>query len=307
MQVAHRLYIPYNDMEIMIRHENDAGEWDYWVFKNEPLTSRPNVIDSVIHGANVDGLAVLSTVTVMDANLGLIGRIMQAANNNAAVKCVVIGYPPIPAVVTSSPLNPPDETEQPKYFVGEGGGGKHTFTFYSELPNSFTLTAAGTVRASKFPYASTTTSIYYKSGSTMPIAFKNAPVMHGSPVYIDGGWRISGNRSAADKHFRVYNSKDEIAFTAHDVPSVGAWSYNTQLTRNGDLRTNAENDSRNDSVYVRKNANIRLTADFANSALSQGYKNYGDRPIGIYDNGSLAYGSDKPQNASNHIPFKIIQ
>ena len=245
MQVAHPFYVNYSQSNLWIRHENDKGEWDYWVQKNLPSNLlRQNMIDSVIYGANVDGLTAITTVTVMDASLGLLCRIMQAANENPAVKCVVIGTP---AVTTTA--NPSDPTEQSKYFIGSASGGKHTFTFYSELPSDFTLPAPGTVRAKKFPYASTTTNIYYKSGSTIPIALKNAPVMHGSPVYIDGGWKISGDNRAVSKektdvHFRVYNDKNEAAFTAHNVATAGAWSYATQLTRNGDLRTNGENDAR---------------------------------------------------------------
>jgi hypothetical protein len=181
------------------------------------------------------------------------------------------------------------------------------------------LTATGalpTTAPAKTVFASTTTNVYYKSGSTMPIALKHAPVVHGSSVYIDGGWRISGDRSATDKHFRVYNNKNEMAFTAHDTPAVGAWSFDKQLVRSDDtvFARKADMDAaaaavRSDvaATYLNKNKTVRLTADFANSALSQGYKNYGDRPVGVYDNGSIAYGTDKPQNAQNHIPFKLIQ
>ena len=313
MQVAHSFYNDYSEANLFIRHENDKGEWGYWVQKNLPSNLlRQNMVDSVIYGANVDGLAVLSTVTVMDASLGLIGRIMQAANENPAVKCVVIGTP----AVTTTPLNPPDTTEQSKYFIGSASGGKHTFTFYSELPSDFTVTPAGNMKTTKLPYASTTTNIYYKSGSTIPIALKHAPVVHGSSVHIDGGWKISGDRSAADKHFRVYNKNNDIVFTAHDAPAVGAWSFDKQLVRSDDTvfarKTDVDAASaaiRSDATatYLNKNKTVKLTADFYNSALTQGYKNYGDRPVGVYDNGSIAYGTDKPQNAQNHIPFKLIQ
>jgi hypothetical protein len=101
---------------------------------------------------------------------------------------------------------------------------------------------------------------------------KHAPHIQGNEVYIDGGWKISGDRSATDKHFRVYNNKNEIAFTAHDVPTAGAWSFDKQLVRSDDTN------------FVRKNTNLNLEA-----TNIPGFPN---RPIGRYSNGQIHWSTD---------------
>jgi hypothetical protein len=104
-----------------------------------------------------------------------------------------------------------------------------------------------------------------------------------------------------------YKSGTSLPFTSSNFfDTLDDVNRDLQMTRSS-LGTTDTNLATINSRYVDKTKTIRLTADFANSALSSGYKAYGDRPIGIYDNGSVAYGTDKPQNASNHIPFKVIQ
>jgi hypothetical protein len=273
MQVAHSFYRDYNEANLFIRHENERGEWDCWVQKNLPANlKRQDMIDSIIYGANVTGLAVVANVTVADSQFGLLGRILQAANENTAVKCVVVTVPTVTTTPSAS-----DPTEQTKYFIGSAAGGKHTYTFYSEVPSmglrASNVSALPATAPAKSVFASTNTNIYFKSGSTIPIALKNAPHIHGNEVYIDGGWKITGdnrkNTNATDLHFHVVNDKNQSAFIAHNVASAGAWSYNTQLTRNGDLRTNAENDAR----FIRTGEKVTMYDTYAsgNVKMAGGY------------------------------------
>jgi hypothetical protein len=56
-----------------------------------------------------------------------------------------------------------------------------------------------------------------------------------SDVYVGSGnnWKLTTD----DGHLRAYNDKNEAAFTVHNVPGSGAWSYTSQLLKTGDKVT----------------------------------------------------------------------
>ena len=275
-QIAHPAFANggINDDLVWIRQENADGDWDYWVRKNLPQADRPKVIDSVIYNADVTGI-ITKVVPVVDGNPGIIKRIMEAANADPQVKCVVLTVPE-PSVVPSTT----DPTEQKKYWIDGAGMAKFNAVFYTDLPLGLTMPKpkSGDATATGYPFFSATKNLYYKSGSVIPIALENAPVIHGSSVYIDGGWKISGDNSAnnaSDKHFRVYNKNNEMAFTAHDVSSAGAWSYTQQLATKAEiapLATKAETATKAEIANVVKYGE---TIGFSDSAgdvkLAGGY------------------------------------
>lgn len=70
-------------------------------------------------------------------------------------------------------------------------------------------------------------------------ATKNGWTEWKSEIYAgtNNTWRLSTEK---DGHLRIYRNGEsrldtDIAFTVHNDPNDGAWSYNTQLKRSGDF------------------------------------------------------------------------
>ena len=174
-QISHPYFITsyvYNPSGLYIRSENDDGDWDAWVRPSKFVSvDRPNQIDIVRAGADVNGLTMGASGTILGGgSVCTLKKALAIANSNASVKGFVY-YPATPAVPTAAQLTA-DPTLVKQNFVGEAGNGQGRVWFISSPPffalvakESIPTTASGTNIYISPP--ANGSSLYLKSGSSV--------------------------------------------------------------------------------------------------------------------------------------------